>query len=114
MDKAAAKREYKEAKRPMGVYRIRNTENGRNYVGFSTNALARMNRHRAELGFGSERCQELQSDWDSLGAAAFQFEVLDELERDADYAASPFEELRILADMWVGKLEQAGESVIRL
>ena len=65
MDKAAAKREYKEAKRPMGVYRIRNTVSGRNYVGFSTNALARMNRHKAELTFLGERCKELQKDWDS-------------------------------------------------
>ena len=80
MDKAAARREYKEAKRPMGVYRIRNTGNGRNYIGFSTNALARMNRHKAELGFRSERSQELQGDWDTFGEAAFEFEVLDELE----------------------------------
>ncbi len=114
MDKAAARKAYKDAKRPMGVYRIRNTETGRNYVGSSTNALARMNRHRAELGFRSERSNELQEDWDSFGEAAFQFEVLDELERDADSPASPVDELRVLADLWVSKLEQAGESVIRL
>jgi hypothetical protein len=114
MDKAAAKREYKEAKRPMGVYRIRSGGNGRNYVGFSTNALARMNRHKAELGFRSERCEELQEDWDSFGEAAFQFEVLDELDQDPDSRSSPVDDLRVLADMWVSKLEQAGESVIRL
>jgi hypothetical protein len=114
MDKAAAKREYKEAKRPMGVYRIRNTVNGRNYVGFSTNALARMNRHKAELTFLGERCKELQKDWDSFGEAAFQFEMLDELEQDADSRADPGDDLRVLADMWISKLEQAGESVVRL
>ena len=114
MDKAAAKRAYKEAKRPMGVYRILNTANGKSYVGFSTNVQARINRHKAELGFGSERTEELQAEWGVLGEAAFQFEMLDELEHDADSAANPVDELRLLADMWIAKLEQAGEPVVRL
>jgi hypothetical protein len=114
MDKDAAKKAYKEAKRPMGVYRILNTANGTNYVGFSTNVQARINRHKAELGFRSERTKELQAEWDSLGQAAFRFEMVDELEQDADSTANPVDELRLLADMWIAKLEQAGEPVVRL
>ena len=49
MDRSKAKRDYKQAKQPMGVYRIMNTQNGKSYVGFSTDLPARINRQKAEL-----------------------------------------------------------------
>jgi hypothetical protein len=33
MDRSEAKKAYKQAKRPMGVYRIRNTQNDKSYIG---------------------------------------------------------------------------------
>ena len=75
---------------------------------------ARINRHKAELKFGSHRNTELLGEWKSFGESSFEFEVLDELAHAEDSAANPAEELRILTEMWIGKLEKAGSSVVRL
>lgn len=114
MDRSEAKRGYRQTKRPMGVYRIRNTRNGKSYVGFSTDLQARMNRHKAELKFGSHRNAELLREWKSFGESSFAFEILDELAHDGNAKADPVEELRILAEMWIRKLEQPGSSVVSL
>jgi len=42
------------------------------------------------------------------------FEVLDELELDENSKADPVEELRILREMRVRKLEKAGSAVVNL
>jgi hypothetical protein len=114
MDRSEAKKDYKQAKRSMGVYRIRNTQNDRSYVGFSTDLQARMNRQKAELRFGSHKNTGLLSEWKSFGESSFEFEVLDELEHDENSKANLEEELRILSEMWVRKLEKAGCSVVNL
>ena len=114
MDRSAAKREYKQTRRPMGVYRIRNTRNDKSYVGFSMDLPARINRHKADLRFGSHKNTELLAEWKLFGESSFEFEVLDELGHDENSRANPAEELRILAEMWIRKLEKAGISVISL
>lgn len=114
MDRSEAKKDYKQAKRPMGVYRIRNTQNGKSYVGFSTDLQAIINRQKAELKFGSHRNTELLGEWKSFGESSFKFEVLDELGHDENSKANPVEELRILSEMWVRKIEKAGDLVVNL
>jgi hypothetical protein len=114
MDRSEVKRDYKQAKQPMGVYRIRNIQNGKSYVGFSTDVQARINRQKSELKFGSHRNAELLGEWKSLGASAFEFEILDELAHDDNSKANPAEELRLLTEMWVRKLEKSGISVVSL
>lgn len=98
----------------MGVYRIRNRRNGKSYIGFSTDLQARINRQKSELKFGSHRNAELLGEWKSFGESSFEFEILDELARAEDSGADAAEELRILTEMWIGKLEKAGSSVVRL
>lgn len=112
MDKSAAKNEYKKTKRPMGVYRIRNTRNDKSYIGCGTDLPAKINRHKAELKFGSHRNRELQEEWNLFGESSFQFEVLDGLDHKEDCQASPIEELQVLKDMWMRKLEKEGYSVV--
>ena len=114
MDRSKVKKEYKQAKRPMGVYRIRNTQNDKSYVGYSIDMQARINRQKTELRFGSHRNSELLSEWKSFGESSFEFEVLDELELDDNSTADPSEELRILSEMWVTKLKKAGDTVLNL
>ena len=114
MDKSAAKKEYKQAKRPMGVYRIRNTRNDKLYIGCVTDLPAKINRHKAELKFGSHRKRELQEEWNLFGESSFQFEVLDELDHKENSQASPIEELDLLKEMWMRKLEKEGHSVVSL
>ncbi len=109
MDKKALLREYRESPRPMGVYQVRNTANGKVLVGASVNLPAILNRHRAELRAGGHRNRELQKDWAEFGPEAFEFEVLDTLappERP-DYDAS--DDLRALEELWLDKLSPFGE-----
>ena len=98
----------------MGVYRIRNVKGGKSYIGYSIDLQAIMNRQKAELKFGSHRNAELLGEWKSLGESAFEFEVLDELERDDQSNADPTEELRILSEMWISKIEKAGDLAVKL
>ena len=114
MDRSEAKKAYKQAKRPMGVYRIENTKNGNSYVGYSIDLQAGINRQKAELKFGSHRNSVLLEEWQLFGVSAFEFEVLDELELDENTQADPVEELHILREMWVRKLEKAGTIVVKL
>ena len=82
MDRSEAKKNYKQSNRSMGIYRIRNTQNGKSYVGFSLELQAKINRHKAELIFGSHRNSELLNEWKAFGESSFEFEVLDELDFD--------------------------------
>lgn len=109
MDKKALAREYRESRRPMGVYQIRNTVNGKLLVGASADLPSILNRHRAELRAGGHRNRGLQEDWSEFGPEAFAFEVLDTLtppERP-DYDSSG--DLRALEELWLDKLSPFGE-----
>jgi len=114
MDRSEAKKYYKQQKRPMGVYTIRNTQNGKSYVGYSTDLQAKINRQKAELKFGSHRNQGLLDEWKTFGESAFEFAVLDELEHEENSNADPEEELRVLSDMWIRRLEKDGDIVVAL
>lgn len=104
VDKKALTREYKEAARPMGVYQIRNTVNGKMLIGSSVNLPAILNRHRAELRMGGHRNRELQKDWAEFGAEAFEFEVLDTLAPPDRPDYDPSGDLRALEELWLDKL----------
>ena len=114
MDRSEAKKKYKQTKRPMGVYVIRNTQNNKLYVGYSLDLHARINRQRAELKFGSHRSSELLREWKSFGESSFEFEVLDELELDENSKTDPAEELCLLREMWARKLQKAGSAIVNL
>mgnify|MGYP001794883420 CR=1 FL=1 len=60
--KKKLKDEYKQQKISMGVFQIRNTINGKLYVGSSINLTAIWSRNRVELNFGNHRNVVLQSD----------------------------------------------------
>nr|MEE4268695.1 metalloregulator ArsR/SmtB family transcription factor [Candidatus Krumholzibacteria bacterium] len=68
---------YKQARKQAGIYGIRNRETGRLLLGSSLNLHGPLNRHRAELRFGSHRCRQLQEDWNAYGPEGFDFEVFD-------------------------------------
>jgi len=110
MDRKSLIRAYKETRRPMGVYRIHNTRDERSLVGRSVDLPAILNRERVALRFGSHPNAALQRDWATLGPDAFVFEVLDTLtapEGQPDY--DPTEDLRVLEEMWVERLQVTGE-----
>jgi len=99
---------YKQSIRKAGVYGVRNLRTGRLLLGSALNLHGPLNRHRAQLGFGSHPCKALQADWDRLGPEAFSFEVFDTvdpklegLERDAA--------LKALEEEWIANLQPFGE-----
>ncbi|MGH7671043.1 MAG: GIY-YIG nuclease family protein [Gemmatimonadaceae bacterium] len=108
MNRKEAIRAYKEARRPMGVYQVRNTVSGKVYLGTSVDLPSILNRERAQLRLGAHRDRRLQADWKALGDGAFAFEVLDTLEPPEDPGYDPADDLRTLEDLWRGKLAAAG------
>ena len=108
MDKKALSREYKDTRRPMGVYCIRNTVNGKLLVGKSVDLPSILNRQRGQLRSGSHLNPSLQKDLIEYGAEAFEIDVLDTLEATdrADY--DPSTDLRTLEQMWLDKLSPFG------
>ena len=114
MDKSEIKRAYKQSKRHMGGYRIGNSQNDKAYIGFSTDLEARLKRHKAEFKFGSHRNKELQKMWNLYGESALELEIPDVLDQEEGTKASPDEELHVLTEMWLQKLEKTGVAIVRL
>ena len=59
-----------------GIYQIRNTKNGKVYIGSAKNMRVRWGRHTSALNLGKHHSRHLQSAWEKHGAAAFTFEPL--------------------------------------
>jgi len=103
------KRMYKQSRPDMGVYQIRNTTNGRVYVGSSTNLEGIRNSKLFQLRMGKVVfSRELQKDLDAFGAGSFEFSVLEVLGKsepgtDADRSLSA------LHLHWLEKLQPFGE-----
>jgi len=113
MDKEKRKaliKEYKMTPRPVGVYLIRNEENGRLFVGGSLNVQAMMNRHQLQLSVGSHPNERLQEDWNTFGAEAFTFEVLECLDPSDDLSHDYTDDLAALEELWLEKIQPYGES----
>ena len=109
MDRKARIREYKKTPRPMGVYRVRNTVNGKSLVGSSVDLPAMLNRQRAQLKMGAHSNRTLQKDWSEFGPEAFEFEVLDTLKPPDQPDYDPTGDLRVLEEMWLDKLSPFDE-----
>jgi hypothetical protein len=109
MDRKALARQYKETKRPVGVFCVRNRINGKALIGVSIDLPSMLNRQRAQLGMGLHPNRALQDDWNTLGSAAFDFEVLDTLDPPDRADWDPADDLRVLEKLWLEKLAPFGE-----
>lgn len=103
-------KEYQDRKPKAGVLQIENLQSGRILIEATSNIPARINRHRAELRFGTHRNHDLQRDWNTLGEESFEFTILSEvkikdnynvlyLDGDARRLLSIIEESRDLQDI---------------
>ena len=109
MDRKTAIREYRQRRRPMGIFQVRNLASGKVLVGATTDLPAMLNRQRAQLRMGAHPSRELQADWKTQGPDAFAFEILDTLSHTDRPPADPAADLRILELMWLEKLAPYGE-----
>lgn len=103
-------RQYKETPRQMGVYRIHNTANGKCFVGAARDVAGKLNGQRFQLRMKVHRNQTLQREWEEYGADAFVFESLDLLEPSQQPDYDPSEDLQVLEELWLQKLQPFGDN----
>ena len=102
--------EYKQQKQPMGVFCIRNTVNGKVFIGSSMNVPAMWNRLRLQLDTGSHPSVDLQNDWKTFGENAFVYETLSELKhKENEDGVDYYAELKLLESMCIEETQPFGE-----
>jgi len=101
-------REYKERRKPAGVFRIRNLVNGKMLLGSSLNLEGWPNRHTFQLNAGMHPNTDLQKDWAEFGPGNFVFEILEEVRVPDDPDFNPGDELTLLEQIWLEKLDPVG------
>ncbi len=111
MDRKAAVRQYKESRRPMGIFQVRNTVTGAVYLGTSNDLPSMLNRQRAQLRLGAHPDRALQADWKALGAESFEFDILDTLDPPDTPGYDPTDDLRTLEDLWRARVAATGGTV---
>lgn len=62
----------------IGIYSITNLQNGRQYIGSSSNVEARWEDHRYWLDRGEHINPHLQSSWKKYGSVSFRFDLIEE------------------------------------
>lgn len=108
--KKELKQAYKETPTPMGVYQIRNEQSGKTFVGSHMNVPGKLNSHRFTLTHGSHINKELQRDWNTCGADAFSFEVLETINPDKIPQDEWKTSVAALEEKWLDKLHPYGEN----
>jgi len=111
MDKKEAKRQYKETIQPMGVYQIKNLTNGKIFIGSATHIHARINRIKFQLKNGVYPNKQIQNEYSETGESHFSIEVLDILSPTKEDPRYDYkEELQILEEMWLQRVQPFGDN----
>lgn len=103
------KREYKERKKPAGIFQVKNTSNGKVLLGSSLNLEGPLNSHKFMLSTGLHNNKKLQKEWNEYGADKFVFEILEVVKVKDDPNFDLRDELTLLEQIWVEKLQPFGE-----
>lgn len=103
------KREYKERKKPAGVFQVKNISNGKVLLGSSLNLEGPLNGHKFMLTIGSHRNGALQKDWNEFGPEKFVFEILEVVKVKDDPNFNLIDELTLLEQIWLEKLQPFGD-----
>ena len=106
---------YAKSFRPMGIFQLRNKENGKIFVGAAMD-LDGMRNRIAFFGSPQEApFHELKEEWARYGPERFEFEIVDRLKPKTDSLADPAElaaykaELGGLLELWLDKLQPYGD-----
>jgi hypothetical protein len=109
MNKKELTNKYKQTIRPMGIYQIRNVSNGKIFLGSAKDLQGIINSNRFQLKNGLHTNKEMQTDFITFGEQSFSFDILDQLEPKEDIKYDYTEELRMLEEMWLEKLQPYNE-----
>ncbi|GBF78133.1 hypothetical protein PA598K_06739 [Paenibacillus sp. 598K] len=104
--------EYQQQKREMGVYEIVNKTTGQRYLAVSPTLQSVWNKEQFVLSMGTHMNKALQRDWTKLGAASFEYRVVetlklgDDIRNDYKDVKTPEGEFdRLTGDAYKRKLE---------
>ena len=84
-----------------GIYCIENKINGKKYIGKATDLLSRERQHFSKLSVGNHPCMEMQQDYNTYGASAFVFCILEECNEEK---LKHLEDYYILSNHSIGNL----------
>jgi len=107
--KAELKLAYKNRPVKAGVFQIKNKVNGKLLLGSSLNLDGPLNRYKFELRLGSHRNKKLQEEWQQYGEENFDFEILEVIKIKDDPHFDLKDELTLLEEIWLEKLQPFGE-----
>jgi len=99
---------YKESSRTQsgGVYLIRNTKNGKIFLDIAPDIAAVENRFHFSRQTDTCVNAKLRTDWALYGSRAFEFEIAEIIDKNADQSPAEFrEDLELLKNMWIGKID---------
>jgi len=102
-------REYDEWVKPSGVFQVKNIINNTVLLGSSLNLEGSLNKHKFMLKIGSHTNKALQKDWNEFGADQFVFEILEEVKIIDHPNFNLKDELTLLEEIWLEKLQPVGE-----
>ena len=102
-------RQYKETPKSAGVFLIKNVANGKVLLGSSKNLHGPLNKHRFMLRAGMHDNRALQKDWNDFGPDSFTFEILEEVRVEESPDFSLDDELALLEEIWLERLEPFGD-----
>jgi hypothetical protein len=109
LDKKALRKQYKETLQPMGVFKVQNKVNGKILIISSNNIPGRINREKFQLDMGGHPHKDLQKDYKEFGKDNFIFEIVDNLKPKEDPAYNYSDDLDMLEEMWLDKLQPYGD-----
>ena len=109
LDKKELKKQYKQTLTPMGIFQIKNLVNGKIFIEKGKNLPGNLNSVKFQLKMGTYMNEELQKDYNKLGEEKFSFEVIDRLEPKEDLSYDYTEDLKVLEEMWLEKLQPYDE-----
>ncbi|SDG04494.1 hypothetical protein SAMN04488542_12448 [Fontibacillus panacisegetis] len=101
--------EYMQTHRPMGVYQIRNVENGKVFIDSSLNLDGACNKEMFILQMGNHVNKELQKEWKEFGKDKFVFEVLERIKPQEERVTDQSElkkYRKLAADLELNWIEQ--------
>jgi hypothetical protein len=107
-DRKELVQQYMEIKTEAGIYQIKNTKNGKIFIG-STRNLRTLNGKMMELHMGTHRDKMLQQEWNEFGEAAFVIEPLETLKKKEEGYFDEKDALKKLEEHWLDRLQPYGE-----
>jgi len=109
VDKRELKKLYKQSPKPMGILQVKNLSSGKIFIASSQNLPGKLNSIMFQLDNGSHVNSEMQKDFNEVGKENFSFEIIDYLEPKEDPLYDYTEDLKILEQMWIEKLQPFNE-----